>query len=131
MIYSSDYFRIRVVDQVVEYTRSALPFETIPAIEGEMARVHEAMSALPRAKMGLLCDLRQVVGRNDPEFEAVFKKHRQTLQKGFCRVAVVVSSPTGMLHIQRLASEDGDHHLRAFTAVEKATAWLQEALARV
>lgn len=131
MLHSSDYFRIRVANQVVEYVRSALAFESLGEIEEEMRRVHLAMANLHRAKMGLLCDLRQVVGRNDPEFEVVFKKHRQALQKGFFRVAVLVNSVTGMLHIQRLANEDGDRHLRAFTDSEKAMAWLQTSLQSV
>lgn len=128
MIHSSEYFQILISDRVIRYVRSAQPFESVEAIEAEMARVHHAMSALQRAKLGLLCDLRQVVGRNDPEFEAVFKKHRKTLQAGFLCVAVLVVSPTGMLHIQRLASEDGDRHLRAFTDPDKALAWLRSAL---
>ncbi|MGE0322778.1 MAG: hypothetical protein AB7K71_20940 [Polyangiaceae bacterium] len=127
-MYSSAYFSIRVENQVVEYVRSALAFASLEEIESEMNQVHRAMATLQRAKMGLLCDLRQVVGRNDPEFEVVFKKHRQTLQQGFFRVAVLVSSPTGMLHIQRLANEDGDRHLRAFTDVDKAHSWLLHAL---
>lgn len=128
MIHSSEYFQIQVNDRVVQYVRSARPFESVEAIEAEMARVHHAMGTLQRAKLGLLCDLRQVVGRNDPEFEAVFKKHRKALQAGFRCVAVLVVSPTGMLHIQRLAGEDGDRHLRAFTDPEKALAWLRAAL---
>lgn len=127
-MYSSAYFSIRVENQVVEYVRSALAFASLEEIESEMNQVHRAMATLQRAKMGLLCDLRQVVGRNDPEFEVVFKKHRQTLQQGFFRVAVLVSSPTGMLHIQRLANEDGDRHLRAFTDADKAHSWLLHAL---
>ncbi|MCA9632146.1 MAG: hypothetical protein KC766_31045 [Myxococcales bacterium] len=128
MLYTSDYFRIRVSEQIVEYVRSALAFDSLAAIEAEMSQVRDALATLRRARMGLLCDLRQVVGRNDPEFEAVFKKHRQWLQKGFLRVAVVVHSPTGMLHIQRLAAEDGDRHLRAFTDAEQGVAWLRDAL---
>lgn len=123
--FSNDYVSVTRSGQYVEYVRSARGFADLEEIERVMASVHAAMSGLKREQLGFLCDLRQVVGRNDAAFEAAFKPHRKRIQSGFQRVAVLVASPAGVLHIQRLAVEDGDNNLRAFTDRERAVAWAQ------
>ncbi len=123
LAFSNDFMTLSQTDDLVEFVRSSRAFVDLAEIERVMVPVHAAMSGLPRQQLGLLCDLRQVVGRNDDAFEAAFKPHRQRLQDGFARVAVLVATPAGVLHIQRLAAEDGDEHLRAFTERERAVAW--------
>lgn len=66
----------------------------------------EHLDALGRRTLLLFFDSRQAVGRNDPEYENWFRPYRRDLVRDFYRVAVLVSTPTGRLHSQRLLGQD-------------------------
>jgi hypothetical protein len=56
----------------------------------------------------LLIDLRGgPPGRNDPEFERASEQWRRSLSEDFERVAILVRTAVGKLHIQRLGREIG------------------------
>jgi hypothetical protein len=61
--------------------------------------------------------------RNDAAFERAMAPFRKRMQLGFRRVAIVVASTIGRLHIQRLAVDDGIQ-LTAFVDPSEADAYL-------
>lgn len=120
------YLRVGVVRElnvvVIERTASS-PAQADPAeIFGP---AEEALREIEREKFALLVDVRQARGRNDREFERRFEPLRQSLQRGFRRVAVLVSTPLGKLQVQRYAREDRTNGA-AFDDFHAAVAWLSE-----
>ncbi|HEX8951041.1 MAG TPA: hypothetical protein VF997_05370 [Polyangia bacterium] len=105
-ILSNQWFRLTVDDDVVRITRLAAP----PPSPSEMAGLYgELIAALrgSRAKKALV-DLRGgPPGRNDPEFERASEDWRKALAENLDRVAILVRTAVGKLHIHRLAREVG------------------------
>jgi len=103
---ANEWFRVDVADGFTRVTRSATPPPSAP----EMAALYATMgTALRRAgTRRLLVDLRGgPPGRNDPEFERASEEWRRALSTDFERVAILVRTAVGKLHIQRLAREIG------------------------
>lgn len=74
----------------------------------------------------LLIDLRQSVGRNDPEFEQRLVERRRELFRRFGRTAVLVRSAIGRLQVQRHIDEDGFSGVVAvFSSEPEALAWVR------
>jgi hypothetical protein len=88
-----------------------------------------AFSKIDRGRYGLLIDVRAAPGRNDPEFEQRFEPHRQSLQRGFSRVAIVVKSLSAKLQVQRYARIDKIAS-GAFDDYAAALQWLEEVTLR-
>lgn len=77
--------------------------EVGPAFEA----IYDALRDLYLPDVALLVDLRDVVGRNDPDFEVAIAPHRRRLMQSFGRAAVLVRSSVGAMQIRRLFAEDG------------------------
>ncbi|WP_438013628.1 hypothetical protein WMF18_22115 [Sorangium sp. So ce315] len=93
--------------KLVRITRSAVPSESVAQFEEGWLEVSRALDRAGRDGLSLLVDLRQVVGRNDPAFEAAMQRVRRLVMRGFRRVAILVRTPAGALQIQRHVREDG------------------------
>lgn len=108
---------------MVVFERTAAPV----AIE-ELAVVYDpverAIQGIRRELYGLLIDVRATRGRNDEEFEKKFEPYRQRFQKGFRRVAILVTSVPGKLQASRYAREDGLPN-SSFDDYAAALRWLQ------
>ncbi|MFO0575069.1 MAG: hypothetical protein U1A78_13860 [Polyangia bacterium] len=102
---------------VVRLSRTTAPFDTIPQMEAQYALVFAALDRIGRRGMRLLIDLRRAPGRNDPAFDLAMKRVRPKLFAGFVRVAVLVQSTVGALHVTRHAREDG---LEALVSTDEA-----------
>jgi hypothetical protein len=103
---TNDWFRVVAEDGFVRVTRSPNAAPT----PSQMAALYDEMTmAMRRAgARRLLVDLSAgPPGRNDPEFERASEKWRETLAKDFERVAIVVRTAVGRLHVQRLGREVG------------------------
>ena len=103
---SNELFRLTVDDGIARVTRSAAP----PPPPSEMAASYETLLAALRRSGArrLLLDLRGgPPGRNDPEFERASEEFRKSLVDSFERVAILVRTAVGKLHIQRLGREVG------------------------
>ena len=117
-------------DGVFRFTRTTAQYPSIAA----MMHSYDALLRLlatdfhgyvsPR----LLVDMRQAPARNDPEFERAHGPRRRQLLAGFVRVATLVNSPVGILHIQRFAREDRAQHIQGFQDERQALRYLQEPL---
>ena len=106
---------------------------SLSAGNGDVATIfgpaEKAIEGIDRQRYGLLIDVRAAPGRNDPDFEKQFEPHRQRMQRGFRRVAVVVKTVHGKLQVQRYAREDGIPNA-AFDDRAAAVKWLEESTLR-
>ena len=102
---------------VVRLSRTTASFVTIVQMEQKYARVFAELDRLGRRGLRLFIDLRRAPGRNDPEFDRAMKRIRPKLFAGFVRVAILVQSSIGALHVARHAREDG---LEALVSTDEA-----------
>lgn len=122
----TDYYLVERVDAqgFIRVTRRVRPFENELEVEFACNPVQRVLDAEVRSRCSLLIDTRVVVGRNDPASETMFAKHRQAMIVGFVRVALLVRTPAGLLHVQRLLSNDRSD-ARAFANEEEAVAFVK------
>lgn len=108
MSYSNDYFIVEPLrgEPIVRVMRTSVPFTSAGGAFHACRPMLEHLDALGRRTLLLFFDSRQAVGRNDPEYESWFRPYRRDLVRDFYRVAVLVSTPTGRLHSQRLLGQD-------------------------
>jgi hypothetical protein len=92
---------------LVRSVRSDVPFPSIEALERSVGESIRTLDGIGRAGRVLMSDLRAISGRNDALFEETMKKLRPRLYGGFVRVAILVRSSVGALHIKRLVRGDG------------------------
>jgi hypothetical protein len=105
-VLSNDWFRLAAEEGFVRITRLGTP----PPPPVELTALYAELTAALRrcGARRLLLDLRAgPPGRNDPEFERASEKWRQTLAHDLERVAIVVRTAVGKLHVQRLGKEVG------------------------
>ena len=103
---ANEWFRVDVADDIARVTRTGTP----PPSASEMAALYASLRAALRRSGArrLLIDLRAgPPGRNDPEFERASEEWRRALTTDFERVAILVRTAVGKLHIQRLGREIG------------------------
>lgn len=110
--------------RVVRVTRTPKPFAALD----EMQRAHKEVlrAVAPYLEYRLLLDVRDGPSRNDPEYEKGLASMRKQIVVRFARVAILVKSAMGKLHVTRLAREDGVH-LQAFQDEAAALDYLKEA----
>jgi hypothetical protein len=126
--YESTYLRVGELadSKVIVLERSGVPTGGAD-INAVFDPAEQAIRAVRRDRYGLLIDVRAARGRNDAEFEKKFEPIRQSIQRGFRRVAILVVSPQGKLQAGRYAREDGlansvfDDHAAALKWLEEAT----------
>lgn len=110
---------------IVRVQRTEQAASSVDELVAAYAEVKGLLAKLDRSGFGLLMDIRQAPGRNDPEFEKAFAPIRAEILSGFPRVAVLVRSSIGTLQVQRHAREDGlESEVRPFTDEAQAVAWL-------
>ncbi len=108
MSYSNDHFIVEPLrgEPIVRVRRTPVPFSSARDAFHACRPMLEHLDALGRRTLLLFFDSREAVGRNDPEYENWFRPYRRDLVRDFYRVAVLVSTPTGRLHSQRLLGQD-------------------------
>ncbi|HJK91845.1 MAG TPA: hypothetical protein RMH26_14010, partial [Polyangiaceae bacterium LLY-WYZ-15_(1-7)] len=105
-LHDSPYYRIDLVEPgVVWVCRTAAAYPDLDALDAEHVAVERALE--PVRGHGLLVDLRETAGRNDPAFEERMRTHRAMIFRDFARAAVVVRTAIGALQVKRHMSEDG------------------------
>lgn len=66
------------------------------------------IKTFPKFKnFGIVVDMRQAQGRNDPEFENSMMNLRVNINANFSRVAVLLVSKTGVLQVNRIGRNEG------------------------
>jgi hypothetical protein len=109
----------------VNVVRSARAFSSLAELSRAWDDLNRALDRIGRSGRGLLMDVRLASGRNDAAFEQALVRHRQEGRRGFARVAVLVSTPAGMLQVQRFAAQDGAR-TRVFLDAPQAIDWLSK-----
>jgi len=112
--------------RVIRITRTSQPFASLAELHRTWSEVVSVLEGVDRSNHSLLFDVRNVGGRNDPDFETSFGPYRISAQRGFRKVAVIVATPSGQLQVARHAKEDGIP-VRAFIDPAEALAWAEEA----
>lgn len=119
----NNFYEVRQIGTGVVVRRTSQPHTALDEIDRAFAAVYRKVAALPIDRMPLLVDLRDVVGRNDPEFERAVAPHRRRLVTSFGRAAILVRSSIGTLQIKRLFSDEGIE-IEVFTDPNVAFRWL-------
>ncbi|MDB4944577.1 MAG: hypothetical protein JWP97_4111 [Labilithrix sp.] len=129
ILHLSDYYRIEVLplSGIIKVIRLPRRFETTAVIDVACDPVQLTLDQAGRRNHRLLLDTREAIGNNDPKFEKSFEDHRKRMIRGFVRVALLVKSVIGKLHVERLLAEQdpGTHH-RVFLDEKAALAYLAE-----
>lgn len=122
-VLAGEFFQIAVdaSARLVRVTRTARQFGALD----EMQRAHKEVlrTVAPYLEYRLLLDVRDGPSRNDPEYEKGLASLRKQVVVRFERVAILVRSQMGKLHVTRLAREDGVR-LQAFQDETAAIAYL-------
>jgi hypothetical protein len=109
-------------NRLVRYTRSAVPYPDLAAVEGSLRGVR---GLLPSAgDLKLLIDVRLAPPRNDPAFEAQINDAIEKVWKRFGKVATLVRTAVGKLQTVRLAHERGIEKAYVFADEGEALAYL-------
>ena len=103
--------------------RTPALYRSIPALTKAFDELDAALNGCNRSRFSLLIDLREAIGRNDPDFERATKGHPRRLTHGFIRAAVLVRTANGMLQVKRAAAGIGDWS-HAFSNEAEAMAYL-------
>src|SRR5690349_14041960 len=90
---------------LVRFTRTDLPYQSIEDVDTETDLVGQALDSLPQG-WSLLADLRAVAPRDDPAFEVAIARFRRRMYGGAARVALLVRTAVGALHVKRHLRED-------------------------
>jgi hypothetical protein len=109
VLIDSPYYVITVARETgfVHALRSDAPFPTVEEYDLQIAQVAAALLRIDRPSYVLLIDVRKAPSRNDPSFEQANLRFRSVVVHGFRRMAVLVASQAGKLHIERHARELG------------------------
>jgi hypothetical protein len=118
----SDFYRITASSPgaVIVVTRKPRAFATKEEVDAACDPVQTLLDRLGRGQHRIVVDTRRAVGRNDPDYESWFAEHRKRMVLGFQRAALVIATPVGMLHVQRLLRQDGTTNVYVFTDFEEA-----------
>jgi hypothetical protein len=102
----TEYLTLRLssAQRLVVLERSALPFTRVQELEGATEAVARALPVLRRRGLRILIDMRNGPLRVAPSFEPAFARYRQETERGFDRVAVVVSTTLGRVRGDRMAA---------------------------
>ncbi|MCU0656433.1 MAG: hypothetical protein MUF64_14645 [Polyangiaceae bacterium] len=111
--------------RVVLVRRSAERFDTLAACEHAHLALLDAVLRLPEPRGALLMDIREAVGRNDPEFERIIERVGARLFAACSPVVMLVRTEIGRLHIQRFHRQRGTSPPEIFVSEWEAWAHLR------
>ncbi len=106
-VYESDYHRVVRHDDYLRMARSEEPYPDLQAIEAEYEALVDAIAPYKERELGLLVDLRDARGRNDPGFEKVHARWRRHSLEGHEPLVVLVRTMPGRMHVERHMRADG------------------------
>jgi len=127
ILHESEFARLELDEpgRIVRYTRSSKPFATVDEASAAFRAVGTASAHIDRSRYGLLSDVREAHGRNDPAFEKAIAQHRNDLFAGFAKRATLVRTVAGALQVQRINREMHSPEVRVFHYEAEAIAYLK------
>lgn len=125
-LYRDEYLTILVETSgaLVRFVRSSVLHPSPEVMERSFLASIAALDKLPRHRCVLLIDMRDAVGRNEPEYDAVLRRIRTRVESGFLRSALLLRTAAGMLQMKRVTDEDGVARV-AFTSEVEAVEFLR------
>jgi len=126
ILHESELARLELDERrrIVRYTRSSKPFATIDEASATFRAIGVASAHIDRSRYGLLSDVREAHGRNDPAFEKAISQHRNDLFAGFAKRATLVRTVAGALQVQRINREMQSPDVHVFHDEAEALAYL-------
>ena len=108
LLYGDPYVTLTVSAStgLYRFTRSPLPYPSIAEMQHGFMQLLERLHSLKPQRAALLVDMRLAPARNDPAFEEAQAQLRQRMLSHFDRLATLVASTTGLLHVQRFSRQD-------------------------
>lgn len=124
-VYENDFWIVELLPgRLVWLTRLTRPFASKDEVDSACEPVQRALDEIGRATASIVVDSRAARGSNDPAYEQWFARHRATLPQGFLRAAILMRTPVGALHSERLRREDGNTSLGVLHDVQAVSAFL-------
>lgn len=111
-------------DGVIVLTRTPEPYASGPEIARAFDEVLPVLGPYRGATRPILCDLRQVRGRTDPEYERAAAREPEEIAKRFVRAAILVRSAVGELQARRTLKGIA-RRMGVFTSEPEALAFLK------
>jgi hypothetical protein len=118
-VHESPYHRVQRREGHLRMTRTAEPYPDLAALEDEYRTLVGALTAHRGHDLGLLVDLRDAKGRNDPGFEQTLARWRRKSLEGYQPLVILVRSALGRMHVERHMKADG---LDAIVVTDEAQA---------
>jgi len=115
---------VRITDKRVLVTRTSRRYAHLEEIATSFWEIDNCLRSTDTSASSLLIDLRPIVGRNDPEFEAELAPLRSALLSRFRRAAFVVRTTIGRLQLERYFAADG-LVAEVFDNDDDAALWLE------
>jgi len=119
VVHETTFHRVERHDRFLKMVRSAEPYPDLASIDAEYEALIAAVSIYKDRGIGLLVDLRDAKGRNDPGFEETLVRWRRKCLEGHEPLVVLVKSALGQMHVERHMKADG---LSAMVTTEVSTA---------
>ena len=94
--------------------RTSTRFETPAEVLAEATRVSAELDAIGRTGRCLLMDVRDVPPNANERLEAPLAALRDQIRRDFDRIAVLVQTKIGVLHANRIRTDDKDTESRIF-----------------
>jgi hypothetical protein len=125
-IYRSAHYVIGVDDErrLVRRQRTGAGYASVAEVDAAYATMLEAAAPWHEPRYTLLSDLRLAPPRNDPAFEQVVTRYYDRLYSGFRKVAALVQTEAGRLHMTRLMTPEIAPRMRVFTSEPAALEFL-------
>lgn len=108
-VYRDEYIAVfaDLSGKLVRLQRSNLPHPTPADFERSFRQAAVAVDRIGRTDRVMLIDVREALGRNEPEFDAAMRRIRPIVEAKMLRVAVLLRSSAGLLQMKRINQEDG------------------------
>lgn len=122
------FWDVQVEPGTLTVRRTAKRSDDMAAFLRSFDGIYDLLGPRRPEQVRLFLDLREAMGRNDPDFERQLTARRQELFRHFSRACVVVRTAVGRLQVQRHIEEDGfSAYVRVFCDEDEARGWLLRA----
>lgn len=106
VVYENAYFVVRAEGDCVLVERTDRAFETPSVVLLEFQTMLKSLAHVDRSRSRLVVDVRRPPGISSEAMEVAMRDARMQMMTGFKRLAVLVRSPVGKLHVKRHLRED-------------------------
>lgn len=106
VVYQNAYFAVRAEGDCVLIERTDRAFENPSVLLLEFQAMLKSIAQVDRTRSRLIVDVRRPSGISSEEMEIAMRDARMQMMTGFKKLAVLVRSPVGRLHVKRHLRED-------------------------